>query len=54
MSTKIKETVQALLAEGKIRGFLGLREESGQIMPHLFCDPKELDHLSLGDRGKPG
>jgi len=54
MSTKIKETVQALLAEGKIRGFLGLREESGHIMPHLFCDPRELDHLSLGDRGKPG
>jgi formate dehydrogenase subunit beta len=54
MSTKIKETVQRLLAEGKIRGFLGLREENGNIMPHLFCDPKELDRFSLGDKGKPG
>jgi len=54
MSKKIKETVQTLLTEGKIKGFLGLREESGNIMPHLFCDPNELDQLSLGDRGKPG
>ena len=54
MSTKIRETVQRLLAGGKIRGFLGLREENGNIMPHLFCDPKELDHLSLGDWKKSG
>src|SRR4030042_6666602 len=54
MSTKIRETVQRLLAEGKIKGFLGLREENGHIMPHLFCDPKELDSLSLGDGRKPG
>ena len=31
MSTKIKETVQALLTEGKIKGFLGLRQENGNI-----------------------
>jgi ferredoxin len=54
MSTKIQETVQRLLAEGKIKGFLGLREENGHILPHLFCDPAELKDLSLGDRGKPG
>ena len=54
MSTKIKETVRTLLAEGKIKGFLGLREDSGNIMPHLFCDPKELDALSLGDWKKAG
>jgi len=54
MSTKIKETVQALLIEGKIKGFLGLREANGNIMPHLFCDPKELDSLSLGDWKKSG
>jgi formate dehydrogenase subunit beta len=54
MSKKIKETVQTLLTGGKISGFLGLREENGHIMPHLFTDPKDLDHLSLGDQGKPG
>ena len=54
MSQKIKEYVQKLLTEGKIKGFLGLREENGNIMPHLFCDPKELDALSLGDWKKSG
>lgn len=54
MSQKIKEYIQRLLTEGKIKGFLGLREENGHIMPHLFCDLKELEHLSLGDKSKPG
>lgn len=54
MSQKIKETVQKLLADGKVKGFLGLREENGHIMPYLFCHPEELEHLSLGDRSKPG
>ena len=54
MSQKIKEHVQKLLTEEKIKGFLGLREENGNIMPHLFCDPKELDLLSLGDWKKAG
>jgi len=54
MSQKIREHIERLLMEGKIKGFLGLREENGHILPFLFCDPKELVHLSLGDRRKPG
>jgi ferredoxin len=54
MGQKIREHIERLLIEGKIKGFLGLREENGHILPFLFCDPKELVHLSLGDRGKPG
>ena len=54
MSQKIREHIERLLTERKIKGFLGLREENGHIQPFLFCDPKELVHLSLGDRGKPG
>jgi len=54
MSTKIKETVKALLAEGKIRGFLGLIERDGHVMPHLFCNRQDLEALSLGDHGEPG
>jgi formate dehydrogenase (coenzyme F420) beta subunit len=54
MSQKIKEHIERLLTEKKIKGFLGLREENGHIQPFLFCDPNELAHLSLGDRGKPG
>lgn len=54
MSAKVRETVQRLLAEGKIKGFLGLKEEHCHIFPYLFCDPEELKHLSSGDKRKPG
>ncbi len=54
MSQKIKEHVQKLLTEGRIKGFLALREEKGDVMPHLFCEAKELDALSLGDWKKAG
>jgi len=54
MSKRIKEYVQQLLASGKIKGFLGLREENGHIMPYLFCDSHEFEQMSLGDRNKPG
>ncbi len=54
MSQKITEHVQRLLTEGKIKGFLALKEDHGHIMPHLFCDPQELKHISLGDREEPG
>ncbi len=54
MSEKIRETVHTLLIDGKIKGFVGLIEREGHVMPHLFCDPKDLDQLSLGDHVKPG
>ncbi len=54
MSTKIKEKVRTFLSEGKIKGFLGLKEENGNVMPHLFCDPKELESFSIGDWKKAG
>jgi len=54
MSTTVKVYVEQLLDEGKIKGFLGLREENGHIMPHLFCSPEDLVHMSLGDNTRPG
>ena len=54
MSQKIKAYVEGLLAEEKIKGFLGLREQNGHIMPHLFCSSQELKNLSLGDYLKSG
>jgi ferredoxin len=54
MSEKIREHVRALFASGRTKGFLGLREENGHIMPHLFCSDQELNHLSLGDHVKSG
>jgi len=54
MSQKIKQQVKQLLADKKIKGFLGLREENGHVVPYLFCDSQELDSISVGDWRKPG
>lgn len=54
MSQKIKEYVQQLLSDGKIKGFLGLRQEFGHILPYLFCTPQDLDQMSLGEKDRPG
>ncbi len=54
MSQKVKEHVQRLLAEKKIKGFLALKEENGHILPYLFCEPEELISLSIGDYRRPG
>lgn len=54
MLETIRDHVAKLLKEGRIQGFLGLREADGQVTPHLFTRVEELDHLSLGDRKKKG
>ncbi|GLI34920.1 4Fe-4S dicluster domain-containing protein [Desulforhabdus amnigena] len=54
MKQKVIDRVKELLGEGKIQGFLGLREQNGHIQPHLFTKPEELEDLSLGDKNKPG
>lgn len=54
MSQKIREYVQGLLSGGKVKGFLGLREEHGHIMPHLFSEIQDLEHMSLGDKASSG
>ncbi len=41
--------MKTLLEEGKIAGFLGLRDRAGQIFPHLYEKVEELeDGFSLG------
>jgi len=54
MVEKIKDAVEKLLAEKKIRGFLALREEDGHIKPGFFSDPAELEWLSIGDWKRAG
>jgi len=54
MSQKVKEHLKKLLIEKKIKGFLGLRETNGHVMPHLFTRPEELEFLSIGDWKKAG
>lgn len=49
MKEQIHEYVKKLLLDGKIKGFLALRQQGGTIEPHLFTDPETLGELSLGD-----
>ena len=54
MKQQIIDIVKPLLDEGKIEGFIGLRQTGDQIEPHVFTASGELDQLSLGDLHKPG
>lgn len=54
MKEQIQQHVKNLLAEGKIKGFLGLRQQGTDIGPYLFTTADELEDLSLGDRQDPG
>jgi ferredoxin len=54
MKKQIQQHVKNLLAEGKIKGFLGLRQQGTDIGPYLFTTADELEDLSLGDRQDPG
>ena len=54
MKETIVQQVKGLLADGKIKGFLALRQQGSDIAPHLFTHGDELEQLSLGDREKPG
>lgn len=55
MIEKVKEHVKSLLTDGKINGFLGLRNDDGVVTPFLFQRAEELDTvLSLGDLDTPG
>jgi hypothetical protein len=53
MKEEIQKYVRNLFAEGKIKGFLALKQEGTDIGPHLFTKVDELGELSLGDRENP-
>lgn len=49
MVEEVKEHVKKVLAEGKIAGFLGLKDADGNIFPFLFITPEDLQNgFSLG------
>jgi formate dehydrogenase subunit beta len=55
MIKQVKEHVKALLQEGAIGAFVGLKDQDGNIAPHIYEKPEELDDgFSIGDRGAPG
>lgn len=50
MNEQVKEHVRSLFNEGRIAGFLGLRNKDGVVTPHLYKTADELDDgFSLGD-----
>jgi formate dehydrogenase subunit beta len=53
MKEEIQEHVRNLFAQGKIKGFLALKQEGTDVGPHLFTEAEELGELSLGDRENP-
>ncbi len=54
MHDAIKDKVKELLTTEQIKGFLALKQENGQIKPHLFVSPDEVDQLSIGDGARAG
>lgn len=49
MIEKVREHVKALFEEGKIAAFLGLRDEAGNVVPHLYEAVKDLQEgFSIG------
>jgi formate dehydrogenase subunit beta len=54
MYDAIKDKVKELLTTEQIKGFLALKNENGQIKPHLFVSPDEVDQLSIGDGAMAG
>lgn len=43
MIEKVREHVKALLVEGKIAAFLGLKDQAGNVVPHLYEAVKDLE-----------
>ncbi len=55
MIEQVKEHVKKLFNEGKISAFLGLKDQSGNVIPHLYATAEELDNgFSIGDVRGPG
>lgn len=54
MIENVKQTVRELLADNRIRGFVGLARENGHVKPKLFTREDELDSLNLGDHKAEG
>jgi len=47
---KVIDRAKELLGEGKIKGFIALRERNGHVQPHIFTTVEELTALNLGDK----
>ena len=55
MIEQVKEHVKGLFDQGKIGYFVGLKEDNGNIVPHVFSNAQDLEQgFSLGDVSEAG
>lgn len=55
MIEQVREHVRKLLNEGKIAAFVGLQDQSGNIVPCLYQKSEDLDDgFTVGDKQGPG
>ncbi len=55
MREQVKEHVSGLFREGTIGFFVGLKDESGNIVPHVYTSAGDLDQgFCLGDAAEAG
>ncbi len=55
MIEQVREYVRTLLNEGKIGAFIGLQDQDGNIVPHVYETSEDLDHgFTVGDVDSPG
>jgi formate dehydrogenase (coenzyme F420) beta subunit len=55
MIEQVREHVRILMNEGKIAAFVGLQDQSGNIVPCLYQKSEDLDNgFTLGDKQGPG
>ena len=50
MIEQVRDYVKTCLAEGKFDAFVGLKDQDGNIFPHLYERPEDLDAgFTIGD-----
>jgi formate dehydrogenase (coenzyme F420) beta subunit len=55
MIEQVRDHVKRLMDEGRIAGFLGLKNVQGNVIPHLYQTAEELDDgFSIGDLQEAG
>lgn len=55
MIDQVKKIVKAMFLEGEIGAFVGLKEEAGNVFPHIYERAEELENgFSIGDLEGPG
>ncbi|MDQ7782017.1 MAG: 4Fe-4S dicluster domain-containing protein [Desulfomonilaceae bacterium] len=55
MIDQVRDHVKGLLDDGKIVAFVGLKDQGGNVSPHVYTNSDDLNNgFSLGDLNTPG